>query len=376
MTKSKGFVYRGAERSVEGVTRRAKQASSSYDSYIKSEYTQLKVKEGEVSIRILPPTWEDMERWGDSWEIQVWLHYNIGSDSAAYLCLEKMLGKPCPCCEARAETRDEDEKDQLRPAWRGLAWALDRGDEKAGPQVWNFGGKLFRDIVARSIDKKTNTPILLDDPEEGYDINFNREGTNKENTNYLGVEVSRDPSPIHNNEKLQDRWVDYIMDHPLPDVLQYYDYDYIQKVLMGKSKSKTSEEANETSNRRNSRRSESTDDVVDETESRRGTPVRRSADLDETEGSRRSGTNGSRRATVETTQDPPFDEGERGSRVRRTASEEPAGEVNEPAARERPSTRRAVVEDDPTDSDVGDKDAPPETQARRGLERLRSRTRS
>ena len=236
------FVYRGGDRTVESVVRKSKQAGSLYDSYLSSEVQFFKVKEGESTVRILPPTWEDTEKWGDGWEVGVYLHYNVGPDNGAYLCLDKMKGESCPVCEARRQTNDEDEADQLKPSYRTLCWVIDRDNEKAGPMVWSMPITLFKDINARSVDKKTNTPILIDDPEEGYDVVFSRAGTDKK-TKYSAVEVLREPTPLHDDEKLQQRWLDYVTEHPLPDVLTFFDAEHIEKVLFGKAERKPAEEA-------------------------------------------------------------------------------------------------------------------------------------
>lgn len=249
----KGFVYRGRERTVESVTRKSKQGSGLYDSYLSQDITTFKAKEGENTVRIMPPTWEDVEKWGDGWEITVFLHFNIGPDNGTYLCLDKMSQQRCPCCEARARALDDDERDALRPSSRQLAWVIDRDNEKAGPQVWSLPVSLFRDINARSIDKKTNTPILIDDPEDGYDLAFNREGSGLK-TKYVSTEVLRDPCPLHDKEDLQDRWIEYIEANPLPDLLHFYDYEHIQKVLSGRATKKAGDDEAEEPSSRPSRR--------------------------------------------------------------------------------------------------------------------------
>ena len=241
---AKGFVYRGANRSVETVVRKSKQSGGTYDSYLVQEAQMYKPKEGECTVRILPPTWEDTEKWGDNWDISIWVHYGIGADDAAYLCLDKMLGKPCPACEARAETTDEDERDALRPSLRPMCYVVDRDAEKTGPQPWPMPITLFREINARSIDKKTNAPILIDDPEEGFDILINRTGT-KVKTKNTAVEIIRESTPLHDDQKLEKRWLDFIQANPLPDLLNYYPYEHISKVLLGRVDKSTPKDEDE-----------------------------------------------------------------------------------------------------------------------------------
>ena len=242
MTK---FVYRGKDRTVETINRKAKQSGGSYDSYLSPDVTFYKPKDGECSIRIMPPTWLDdedlIEKWGDNWDISIYVHYGVGGDNAAYLCLDKMKGKPCPVCEAQADATDDEERYALKPSLRPLCYVIDRDNEKAGPVPWPMPLTLFREINARSVDKKTNTPILIDDPDDGFDVVFNRTGTGLK-TKYTGVEVVRDPSPLNDNAKIQERWLSFAQAHSLPDLLNFYEEDHIRKVLFGKATSKPKDE--------------------------------------------------------------------------------------------------------------------------------------
>lgn len=298
------FVYRGSERTAESVTRKAKMSGGLYDSYLLGDIPMFKAKEGECCVRILPPTWEDIQKWGDGWEISIFLHYNVGPDNGAYLCSDKMeTGEACPVCEARRGEQDEEVASKMKPSLRILCWVIDRDDEKAGPQVWSMPLSLFKDISGRSIDKRTSTPILIDHPEEGFDVVFNREGTDIK-TKYTGVEIMRDASPIHDDEKLQDRWLDYIGERPLPELLNYYPAEHIEKVLFGKTERTRGDDA-ETPAERPSRRGSSEEEAPVET------------------------TRVSRRTSTVPAEEPPFD-------------------VDEPSAEEQPlrrgSSRRAEPE--------------------------------
>jgi hypothetical protein len=238
------FKYRGKGRTTESVRRKAKQSSGMYDSYINSEAQMYKAKEGECNVRILPPTWDTKGKYGDGWEVGIWVHYSVGPDNGAYLCVEKMNEEPCAICEARRNSTDPEEADALKPGWRGLCWIIDRDDQKAGPQMWSMPAKLFREINTRSVDKKSGAVILIDDPEEGYDVGFTREGTQLK-TNYTGVEVSRDPSPLHDDPKKAERWLKYIEDHPVPEMLNFFDAEHIEGVLFGRTSGKGKEEEGE-----------------------------------------------------------------------------------------------------------------------------------
>lgn len=321
MAKSKeGYVYQGARRKVEDVMRRSKQAGSTFDGYLDSNVPMFKAKEGDVEVRILPPTWDVTGPWGDGWHIEIYLHYNVGMDDATYLCRNKMKGEPCPVCEARNAAVDEEEAAALKPSWRALAWVIDRHNEKAGPQVWSMPATLFREINGRSVDKKTEEVIPIDHPEQGYDVLFTREGS-KLRTKYGAVEITRDPCPIHDDERLQQRWMDYIVANPLPDVLQFYDEEHIERVLTGKSSRRRDDDEEETETRspRGSRRG-----VAEEAEEPRRS--RRAAVEEEEEAPRSS----RRRATDEEQLEE--DEAPSSRRLRRAAEPE-AEEEEEPISR-------------------------------------------
>lgn len=341
------FVYRGADRTVESVVRRSKGGGGMYDSVTLPDIPSFKVKEGESCIRILPPGWEDTDRWGDGWDIEVFLHYGVGPDNSRYLCLDKMKNEPCPVCEARLKAVDKEESDQMRPRGVNLCWVIDRDNEKAGPQVWFIPKTLYREINTRSVDKKNDTPILIDDPEEGYDVVFHRAGTTMTNTKYTGVEVSRDATPLNDDQKLEQRWLAYIQDHALPDVLNYYDAAHIEKVLFGKAVAK-----------------EETEEVVDEDGVITEQPVR---------GSRSA----SRRPVVEEEEAEPVS---RNGRARQAVAEEE--EPVEPrSARRRALLDEGDAEAEPTPARRGRaapeepvEEVSPVASARRSLERLKTRS--
>jgi len=225
------FKYHGRSRKVEDVVRRSKQSGGSYDSFLIPGIIKYKPREGENRIRVLPRTWKDTEKWGDNWEVLASLHRNVGPDEATYLCLDKMQGKKCPVCEVRRKAESE-EADALRVQVRPMVWIIDRDNEKAGVQLWDMPLGLFRDINRRSVDKKTNAVILVDDPEEGFDIMFTREGEGK-TTKYVSVEIDRDPTPLHDNERKMARYLEYVQENPVPSVLNFYDAAHIEKVLFG-----------------------------------------------------------------------------------------------------------------------------------------------
>lgn len=351
-TQKPRFEYRGGERTAESVVRRSKQSSGAYDNYLNPDVSFFKPKEGENVVRIMPPTWprEDMEKWGDGWEITIWLHREVGPEKDTYLCLDKMLGDPCPICAARMASTDSDERDMLKPNKRNLAWIIDRNNTSAGPMVWGIPVTLFREINARSVDKKTNAALQIDNHIEGYDLIFNREGSGLR-TKFSGVEFDRDPTPLSTKDAVMDRWLDDIMDKPLPTLLQYYPPEHIEKVLFGQGPPRRRND-DEADDRRSSRGRE------EPLRSRKSEP----AEVDEVDD--RAG----RRARLAR------QEGDE-DRSRSRSEPEPAPAETAPPSRRRMANPPPDDDDNPL-PDPKTEDVSPTGSAKSALERLKSRQRT
>lgn len=219
-----GFEYRA--RDPEAAKRRSEGGGRDFDSFIKRDVTTYKVHDGDNSVRILPPTWDDAQHWG----LDVYVHYEIGPDKDSYLCLHKMKGEPCPICEERrqaAKDGDEEYAKSLEPVKRVLMYVLDRKAEKDGIKAWAAPMSIDRDILKVSIDKRGGELLPIDHPEDGYDVDFERTGKGR-NTKYVGLSIARRSSPLDNDEAL-----DFAVANPLPTILQYYDYEHIAKVFGG-----------------------------------------------------------------------------------------------------------------------------------------------
>lgn len=219
-----GFKYRS--RDPESTFRRADGAGGGNDSFLKDVVRFFKPAEGDNTIRILPPTWDDAEHYG----LDIHVHYGIGPDNAAYLCLDKMKHKPCPICEERkraAAAGDTDYADELRPQRRVLMYVLNREKERDGALAWSIGGRMDQDISSLCVDRKSNAALEIDNPDEGYDLEFTRTGTGMK-TRYSGMMVARRPSPLDN-----DKALDFVQEHPLPEQLVFYSYDHIKQAFAG-----------------------------------------------------------------------------------------------------------------------------------------------
>lgn len=390
------FKYRG--RSAETVSARAKQTGGSYDSYLNSSLSFLKVKEGSNELRILPPTWDIDGPWGDNWGIEVYVHRDIGPDNGVYLCLDKMrekygnttvptkLGK-CPLCAARHELPEDDADalKALKPGKQILCYVINRDAEKEGPLVWRLGWQLERDIQIRSQDKKTGAVIEIDHPDHGFDVSFTREGAGLK-TKYVGVDIARDESPLSEKEVRQQKWLDFITDNPLTDALVFYDADYLEQVYMGKKgrKGGNAEDAEEDDRPTRTRRPAAPVDedeeeapaprrrarVVEEEEEDESAPRRKrpSAEPDEEEEAPR------RRRVVEEEDDELPDDAQMRRNAKKTRVVADEEEEDEPAPRRRaraeppddeeePAPVRRARRVDPDEVDEDEEEAPPRRRA-------------
>ena len=224
-----GFKY--TPRSSEDVRKRAEQQGGQFDSIFKPGVDSWRPADGENQIRILPPTWEDHDHYG----YDIWVHSFVGPDKQTYLCPQKMLDEPCPICKAARETKlagEEDEAKALAATRRVAMWIIDRDEEKTTPSLFAMSWSMDRDISALCHNKKTGKVLLIDHPDQGYDVMFTRTGKGL-NTRYIGMAIDREQSPILADEDEQDEVLDYITKNPIPDQLNFYDADYLAQVVEG-----------------------------------------------------------------------------------------------------------------------------------------------
>lgn len=221
-------------RTAEQISDRATQTGGNYD-VLYQNYPSYKAKVGSVLLRILPPTWDNAEHYG----YDIYVHNNIGPDNQRYLCLKSMGKGKCPICEFRAtlgnSTQDQKDAQELKENHRVVMWVIDRDNEAEGPKIWEMSWSMDKDFAALCQDERTGAILLIDHPDEGYDISFKREGTTMTNTKYVGKSIARRASPINDNPDIQEKWLDFITEHPIPSVLIYYSYEHIEAIFSGRT---------------------------------------------------------------------------------------------------------------------------------------------
>jgi hypothetical protein len=214
-------------RSAEQVEKRLNRTGGSFQGYLRDDYKLFKPAVGENFIRFLPPTWDDAEHWG----YEVHVHYNVGPERASVLCLAKMEGKKCPICEAQAAARkagDEELAKELAPRMQVISWIMNMKDTATGPQLYSVSFRMDSDFIKLTRDRESGEIYQIDNPEEGYNVSYQREGTTQTTTKYSGFQLGRKPSAI------QEDWLEYVVAHPVPETLVRRDYDEVKALFEGK----------------------------------------------------------------------------------------------------------------------------------------------
>jgi hypothetical protein len=228
--EKQGFVYQ--RRDAKVIKERADMKPGDYPKIFKSKYKVWKPKDGKNLIRIMPATWENAQYFG----IDIFVNYSIGADNNQFLSLSKHGKGADPIAEAKQEAQREGDKKlakSLTPNQRVLYWIIDRNDEDAGPLLYPAPFTFSTNLANLCIDEDTKDVIFVDDPAEGCDIRFHREGTGL-STDYPAAKMKiLKPSPLHEDEALESEWLDFINENPLPDVLNFYDYDFIKNTFDG-----------------------------------------------------------------------------------------------------------------------------------------------
>jgi len=138
-----------------------------------------------------------LERWEDpKFYLELFVHYNIGSDNHAFLCLDKMYGEQCPICAYREELKSsgepEDIYNEYRWTKRYLMWVVNAETKrtiKEGPMIYDAPGTVRNEILDACVDPRNGEIIDPSDPDEKVNIVFKRKGKTKNNTKYSAFQL-------------------------------------------------------------------------------------------------------------------------------------------------------------------------------------------
>lgn len=225
------FTYRA--HTADDMKRRAAQGGSARDGFVNQDVKFYTPRAGDNRVRILPPTWDNAKHYGHD----VFVHYRIGADASSYACLDKMTGNVgvCPICKERAKAEAAGEEEmayQWAPKKRISCYVIDRDHEDEGVLMWNMPWTVDRDICAQAVDKSSGEVFNVDDPDGGYDLSFNKQGTAM-TTKYTGVQIARRSTPLSDDPDQAEAWLAYAMKNPIPDMIVLHDADHIGKVFAG-----------------------------------------------------------------------------------------------------------------------------------------------
>lgn len=226
------MAFKYVKRNPDVVKTRSNQRGGDFVSLYKENVKIYKPRDGKNLIRILPPTWNNAPHFGH----EVYINYGIGADEQAYFSLSKMKKEKDPLAEAKKQAEREGDNElakSLEPTKRVLMYVIDRMAEEEGPQLYPTPWSLDKVFCTLSCDEDTGEIIMIDDPETGCDVRFYKEGKGLA-TKYPAEKIKiLKPSPLSEDETIQEEWLEHVTEYPIPDVLNFYDYEHIAGVFDG-----------------------------------------------------------------------------------------------------------------------------------------------
>lgn len=161
----------------------------------------------------------------------VYQHYlrPAGGSPIVFTCPRMEAKKHCPICdEADRFKRSGNQADRERayelfPSRRVFANIIDRKDPEAGPKVFAFGKTIHEALIAIRKDEDAGGDFT--NPEDGFDIVIEREGSGQTDTKYK-VLPSRKQSPLGDMS-----WIE--QQHDLERLAQIRTAEEMSKALLG-----------------------------------------------------------------------------------------------------------------------------------------------
>lgn len=226
-------VFQYQDISSNALFERANEREERRDTFLKQGIKFYIPKEKTNKLRTLPPTWDNAKHYG----FDAYIHYGIGKSNSSYLCPVKMgTDKRCPVCEeitTGVSKTDKEFVDKVKARRKVLVYVIDRDDEAAGPKLFPMPFSMDRNFVIQAVDDGTGAPIRIFNPTEGYDISFEKDGVGIK-TKYSGERIARKATPLSPNPLELDKWLQFITDNPIPEIIDTKTYDYIKDVFEGR----------------------------------------------------------------------------------------------------------------------------------------------
>lgn len=178
-------------------------------------------KEHSNLIRILPPYS------GEDWYKETWFHFGVGVDRKPIACARRLLDEACYICEKVDELRkSEDPRDvelptQIASRRRVFYNIIDLDDVESGVQIFSSGVTIFKELLMYVADPDWGD---ITDPEEGYDIVIEREGTGID-TKYT-VRAKKNPTSL-----IDPGLLDQLRD--LDEMVEILPYEQVKAIYEG-----------------------------------------------------------------------------------------------------------------------------------------------
>lgn len=153
-----------------------------------------KIKDaGDYSIDIIPfkiasknhPGTREGAKVGDeTYNLDFWIHKNVGPRQMTVICPAETLGKPCPICEAAAQAKTEHgyqakEFTDLKPKHRVMYNIVDPDDKDEKIKVYEESFALFEkalvEVAGAKGRRKGKDFIRFGNIEEGWTVSFTAE---------------------------------------------------------------------------------------------------------------------------------------------------------------------------------------------------------
>lgn len=199
---------------------------------------------------------EDGSAW--SHKLTVLLHYSIGANKDTVVCPRTYKGD-CPICEKRNAIFDQIDKETDKERAQTLQKQADRlgttkralynvlvfdsnKEMEKGLQVWEAPHESIEDVLSDLyVDKRTGEKRYYTIPEEGWNVTFERTGTDKENTRYLNVKIVK----RLDKDKFTDEELDqlYKMAYNLDEIVEIKSPAELQTMAFGLSEAEEKSES-------------------------------------------------------------------------------------------------------------------------------------
>ena len=190
-------------------------------------------KEGASLIRILPPYT------GEDWYKEAWFHFGVGVDRKPIVCARRLQDEACYICEQvdglrkSEDPRDVELSTQIASRRRVFYNIIDLDDIESGVQVFSSGVTIFKELLMYVADPDWGD---ITDPEQGYDIVLDREGTGID-TKY-NVRAKKNPTAL-----IDPALLDELRD--LDDMVGILPYEQVKAIYEGEEFVKEEKEKEE-----------------------------------------------------------------------------------------------------------------------------------